>query len=216
MASAEAASLRFNSTITQLGQLGQQVNSSFLVDFETQIRNGATAMQALQTAGVNALGAIADKLTKMAADNLWSSAFGGSSSGAGGFFASIFGLPTGAVNANGSVTGAVGPTSVGGNPLVLQAANGTDNAPGGLSLVGEHGPELLNIPKGGQVIPNDVLKGGSGGATTVNTGTSINIQGSADQATLVLMQQMLAQRDAELPSRVVSAVTLAQKQRKLR
>jgi hypothetical protein len=29
----------------------------------------------------------------------------------------------------------------------------TQNAPGGLSLVGEHGPELLNIPKGGQVIP---------------------------------------------------------------
>lgn len=214
MASSEAASLKFNATIKDLGSLGQQVNSQFFVDFETQIRNGATAMQALQTAGVNALGAIADKLTKMAADNLWSSAFGGSS---GGSILSLFGLgSTPSINANGSISGAAGPTSVGGAPLVGQYAGGTDNAPGGLSLVGEHGPELLNIPKGGQVIPNDVLKGGNGGTVMVSTGSPITIQGSADQATLVLMQQMLAKRDAELPARVTSAVTMAQKQRKLR
>jgi hypothetical protein len=91
MASSGAASLRFNATIKDLATLGQQVNSGFLVDFETQIRNGATAMQALQTAGVNALGKIADKLASMAADNLWASAFGGSTGGAGSFFSSIFG-----------------------------------------------------------------------------------------------------------------------------
>jgi phage-related tail protein len=65
-------------------------------------------------------------------------------------------------------------------------ASGTDNAPGGLALVGEHGPEILNIPKGAQVIPNDVLRNGRGGGTTVHTGTSITVQGSADQATLAL------------------------------
>jgi hypothetical protein len=32
--------------------------------------------------------------------------------------------------------------------------NGTNNAAGGLSLVGERGMELLNIPKGSQVISN--------------------------------------------------------------
>jgi hypothetical protein len=74
MASSGAASLRFNATIKDLATLGQQVNSGFLVDFETQIRNGATAMQALQTAGVNALGKIADKLASMAADGLRHSA----------------------------------------------------------------------------------------------------------------------------------------------
>ena len=42
-----------------------------------------------------------------------------------------------------------------------------------------------------------------------------NQHGSADQATLILMQQALAKRDAELPARVVQAVTLAKKQRKL-
>ncbi|WP_159012448.1 hypothetical protein [Bradyrhizobium sp. S69] len=212
MASSEAASLKFNATIKDLGSLGQQVNSQFFVDFETQIRNGASAMQALQTAGVNALGAIADKLTKMAADNLWSSAFGGSS---GGSILSLFGLgSTPSINANGSISGAAGPTSVGGAPLVGQFAGGTDNAPGGLSLVGEHGPELLNIPKGGQVIPNDVLKGGNGGSVIAPMNFTINAP-NADAAGLAKLQVQLNQLQAELPARVVSAVTMAKKQRRL-
>lgn len=33
-------------------------------------------------------------------------------------------------------------------------ANGTNNAPGGWSLVGERGPELVNLPKGSQVLNN--------------------------------------------------------------
>jgi len=32
-------------------------------------------------------------------------------------------------------------------------ANGTNNHPGGLAIVGEKGPELLNLPRGAQVIP---------------------------------------------------------------
>jgi hypothetical protein len=40
---------------------------------------------------------------------------------------------------------------------LLGFANGTNNAPGGLSLVGEKGPELVNLPRGSQVIPNNKL-----------------------------------------------------------
>jgi hypothetical protein len=43
-------------------------------------------------------------------------------------------------------------------------AGGTRNAPGGLALVGEQGPEIVNLPKGSQVIPN----GAMGGGTVVN------------------------------------------------
>lgn len=39
-------------------------------------------------------------------------------------------------------------------------ARGTSFAPGGLSLVGERGPELVNLPRGAQVIPNHRLGGG--------------------------------------------------------
>lgn len=36
-------------------------------------------------------------------------------------------------------------------------ANGTRSAPGGLAVVGERGPELVNLPRGSQVIPNHQL-----------------------------------------------------------
>jgi len=38
-------------------------------------------------------------------------------------------------------------------------ANGTNFAPGGMALVGERGPELVNLPRGSQVIPNEALGG---------------------------------------------------------
>ncbi len=42
-------------------------------------------------------------------------------------------------------------------------AMGTDFAPGGLSLVGEKGPELVNLPRGSQVVPNNRLSSLGGG-----------------------------------------------------
>ena len=41
--------------------------------------------------------------------------------------------------------------------LLPHFAAGTDDAPGGLSLVGEKGPELVNLPGGAGVTPNNVL-----------------------------------------------------------
>lgn len=38
-------------------------------------------------------------------------------------------------------------------------AKGTNSAPGGLAIVGEEGPELVNLPRGAQVIPNDITRG---------------------------------------------------------
>jgi hypothetical protein len=210
MASSEAAALRFNDAIKQLGQLGQQVNSGFLVDFETQIRNGASAMQALETAGVNALGKIADKLAQMAADNLWSAAFGGSSGGAGSFFSNIFGGSAGAAAQAKSASTLANNT--GGEFFGPGFANGTDYAPGGLSLVGEHGPEILNIPRGSQVIPNDVLRGGNGSNVSAPVSISIDAR-NADAAGLANLQVQLNQLKAELPARVVQAVTLAKSRR---
>lgn len=209
LASTEAAGLRAVDTLRQLGTLGQDVNRSFLVDFTTQIRNGATAMDALRTAGVNALGKIADKLVSMAADNLWASAFGGSSGGLGSFFGSLFGggaSPT-------TVTGLGAGT--GGLSFPMFAA-GTNSAPGGLSIVGENGPELVNLPRGSQVVPNDVIRGGGIGTTSVSVGGStVVIQGDASEKTVALISQALKAHDATLPSKVVGAVLDAKKRRVL-
>jgi hypothetical protein len=57
-------------------------------------------------------------------------------------------------------------------------ANGTQNAPGGLALVGERGPELVNLPKGSQVIPAHRTQGMMGGGININ----VDARGSNDPA----------------------------------
>lgn len=44
-------------------------------------------------------------------------------------------------------------------PFLSFLKDGTDSADGGLTVVGEAGPELVNMPKGAQVIPNHALRG---------------------------------------------------------
>lgn len=205
LASTEAAALRSVNALRTISQIGQDVNRGFLTDFNQQIRNGATAMDALRTAGVNALGKIADKLASMAADNLWSAAFGGSS-GLGGLLGSLFGGPK-------TVFGAAGGLGV---PTF---ATGTNSAPGGLALVGERGPELVNLPRGSQVIPNHRLPdiaaaAGNTGAVNAQVSIAIDARG-ADSAGLARVQAQLAEIKNELPARVVSAVQDARKRRVL-
>ncbi|CAM5401659.1 hypothetical protein AFEL58S_02043 [Afipia felis] len=203
--STEAAGIRAADTLRAIGQVGQDVTRGVFTDFASQIRSGATAMDALRVAGVNALGKISEKLMSMAADNLWTSAFGGSS-GMGGLLTSLF-------------KGGGGSFMVGGQSFPM-FANGTNSAPGGLAIVGERGPELVNLPRGAQVIPNNLLPSIPAAMMNDNMsvsvgGSVINIHGNADQATLALMRQELARRDAELPHRVVNAVQDARKRRVL-
>ncbi len=58
-------------------------------------------------------------------------------------------------------------------------ANGTSSAPGGLAIVGERGKELVNLPRGSQVIPNDIteklVSGGGGGSPVYIGGPTINV-----------------------------------------
>lgn len=53
------------------------------------------------------------------------------------------------------------------NPLDYLAA-GTNNFRGGLAMVGERGPEIVNLPRGSQVIPNHRL--GRGGGSSGGSG----------------------------------------------
>lgn len=53
-------------------------------------------------------------------------------------------------------------------------ATGTGYAPGGLAVVGEQGPELVNLPRGSQVIPHNSLKG-TGGSTTINMNVNVGM-----------------------------------------
>jgi len=59
---------------------------------------------------------------------------------------------------------------IGSNQKIGGNAAGTDNWRGGLTFVGERGPELLNLPRGSQITPNhtlaDLAKGGSTGGNS--------------------------------------------------
>jgi hypothetical protein len=52
-------------------------------------------------------------------------------------------------------------------------ATGTNFAPGGMALVGEKGPELVNLPRGSQVIPNHELPGLAANSNTVHSPTFV-------------------------------------------
>jgi hypothetical protein len=62
-------------------------------------------------------------------------------------------------------------------------ARGTPFAPGGLSLVGERGPELLNLPRGSRVTPNSAL----GGSNVINFAPVYNVAG-ADAAQIAQLR----------------------------
>jgi hypothetical protein len=81
-------------------------------------------------------------------------------SGGGGLLDMVGGLFK-SDNFSGQAPGAVGPfqetnflDDIGAFFNIGQNASGTDNWRGGLTWVGERGPELLNLPRGSQVMPN--------------------------------------------------------------
>ncbi len=76
-------------------------------------------------------------------------------------------------------------------------ASGTDYAAGGMSIVGENGPEIINIPRGAQVIPNDVLMA-KREQKQINITQHINVMPGATSQSV--RQAAAAVRDATLRS----------------
>jgi hypothetical protein len=182
--STEAAAIRSTNALRTISSIGQDVNRSFLTEFGQQMRNGASAMDAFRTAGLNALGRIADKLTSMAADGLWRAAFGG----AGGGLLNLFGLG-GASSLTAGASWSSGLGAGTGGLSFPMFAGGTDYAPGGLALIGENGPELLNVPRGSQIVPNDVLRSR---ADSSSMSVVYNVDASgADPAAIARLERVL-------------------------
>ncbi|WP_454647794.1 hypothetical protein [Bradyrhizobium liaoningense] len=216
---------------------GMNVNRGFFVEIGQQIRNGASAWDAFKDAGLNALGKLSDKLMQMAADNLFASAFGGSSSGGGllGGLGNLFGIGGGGTVANGGIV-LGGPAG----PGVFAAANGGTFGPG-WGVVGERGPELINVHKGGvTVVPNHISKpflpgfadggtmspngmvsrlaaaaGGGGPSVVMQDNRQINIGQGASAETVTQLREELARDRAARYSDTVRIVQSAKKRRDL-
>lgn len=120
--------------------------------------DGAKASEVLS----NALKNLADRFLNSGLDAL----FGGGGGGIGGLLGSVF--------------GGGGKSDPWAGLRLPGFANGTNSAPGGMSIVGERGPELLNIPRGSQVVSNAniarALKQPAGQAATGSQGQSSGVK----------------------------------------
>ena len=82
-------------------------------------------------------------------------------------------------------------------------ASGTNSAPGGVALVGEAGPELVNLPSGSQVIPNSALasiglppSGSSQGGYTIIQPLVFNAQGAVMTSDVLQQANAIAAQQA--------------------
>lgn len=82
--------------------------------------------------------------------------------------------------------------SDGSNITTSHFASGTDYAPGGMALVGEQGPELINLPRGSQVIPNNKINSmGSSVTLNVNVGMYAGMPVEKRQIALEMYKELV-------------------------
>ncbi len=116
-----------------------------------------------------------------------------------------------------SLLGSLGGALFGGDKLsgALSAAGlkipgfatGTSYAPGGLAEINERGGEIMNLPRGTQVIPHDLSKQMMQKQTPANVNINVNVEGAnGDQHVISLVNQGVRQGissyDKALPGRI--------------
>lgn len=80
----------------------------------------------------------------------------------------------------------------GGGGSIPAYASGTNFHPGGWALVGERGPELVDLPRGSSVIPNDML---GGGGQTITFAPQIDNRGASVEAVARGFQELQRQQE---------------------
>jgi tape measure domain-containing protein len=75
-----------------------------------------------------------------------------------------------------------------GSAIGVKHASGTDFASGGMALVGEQGPELVNLPRGSQVIANQNIGSAMNSGATINIYSPIAVDPS--EASSIMRQSM--------------------------
>lgn len=124
----------------------KDATKGFLTDLRTGLQNGEGFWQSFGKAASGVLDKIIGKIEDQLVDALFSATTASKGATGGGIFGSLFS----------------------GLGKLLGFANGTSSAPGGLAWVGERGPEIVNLPRGSQVIPaHRVSQVTNGGGTNV-------------------------------------------------
>lgn len=174
--------------------IGSGGNMGSAADAVTKLASSAgAATKGLDTLG-GGLGKIGQSLSSSFFPAAPTASGGGGGGGGGGLFGWLSGLfggfkPIGAqatLAASGGITGLF--------------ADGTESAPGGLAIVGERGRELVNLPRGSQVVPNHRTESmlaangnRSGGGQSGPVPLNVHIQGAnGDDHVRKLVEQGVA------------------------
>jgi len=150
-----------------LQALSDTLSDSFAESFEGFIMGTKSASQAFKDFAND----IERYLLKIALHKLGDQMFGGATSGQGDLFGSLFGQLFGAMG------GAAGGLQLGG------FARGTPYAPGGRAVVGEHGPEVVDLPRGARVWPNGTGPKAANDSV-VHVENKFYVQGTINSATV--------------------------------
>jgi hypothetical protein len=193
LASTEAEAIRTNSAMRGLSSAIETNLTSGLTDIVTGAKSAGDAFKSMGTAIIRAIDEMVIKM--LIIQPLMRSlqgGLGGSSLLPGVAGSSLFGPLAPVVAPVGAVTG---------------FATGTDSAPGGWSMVGENGPELMNVPKGAQILPSGQTPNGGNSTMHVN----INLAGANGDETIrqisfAATQQGMAAALRQVPGLAVRAV----------
>lgn len=88
-------------------------------------------------------------------------------------------------------------------------ASGTNFAPGGPALVGENGPELVNLPRGAQVIPNVATRGIGG--ISVDARSYPTFSSGMSGADMAQIRSMLAVQSRETTANTIDVIRRGQR-----
>jgi LAS superfamily LD-carboxypeptidase LdcB len=162
-------------------QLQKDMVSGAFTDIRSAFADGKITAQEWGSVVINMLSKVVDAFQNQVVNAMFSK----------GGFGNIFGSLLGG--------GGAFPAA----PKVGLFAKGTNFAPGGPAIVGEKGPELINLPRGSQVVPNHRLNGalggkggGGGGRTSVDVGVSVDDNGKLQAYVKSISQQTAAETTA--------------------
>jgi hypothetical protein len=202
-----AAAIRVNNAFRQVSTAIETNLTSGLTDIAMGTKTASQGFKDMSQAVIRALEEMIIKVmvVKPLMDSLQSS-IGGS-----GILSFLTGGSGSAAQASSAATLA---GNTGGAFYGPGFADGTDYAPGGWALVGERGPEIVNLPQGSQVLPNGKMP--SNDNTTVHMGgINLIVNGNVDDRNMSEIKQQLVQLEARVPALAVNAVQTAKKQRRI-
>lgn len=167
---------------------------SFRASFEDGLSSFLTGSKSFKDAIKDMADAFAQQIARMIAEWMSLKLLGepGSTGGGalGGVLGKIFGMFGSSSGSTASLPGAFSGLGA------LGYANGTDYAPGGPAWVGERGKELVNLPRGSQVIPNHKIGGMRPVVVNFNGVGNVTKETGQQAATKVRRAVAMAGRDS--------------------